>query len=246
MSWKTTLARISSVLRSSRQTSSSRSRCGNLRLIKSLLLRFPLKSDGMPYQLHYVAVNRGYLQPTKYFRTFQTKFRRRRSKDCGGKTGETFASTYFVPGREKEEIYVATAFGICAGLLRQREFSKDSFILSKKFQEVRNAFNKIDLRGCEAKDDVDAQNNAGNNITPKTARIHKLESHLKLFQSKTAELFCTPPPTPGSRSQTYQEINLAEIAEDPSIGPTVKKRIIAKQCNEIITNLKNYLNPNTL
>jgi hypothetical protein len=119
---------------------------------------------------------------TKYFRIFQTKYTRPNSKNCGGKMAKVIPSSLFDSGREKEEVYIASTFGICAGLLRQREFSKGGFIRSSCFDEIISSMNAIELEKCSGDHDHEPIVN-GNNIevTPNT---HVTDSFRVFFVQK--------------------------------------------------------------
>ena len=47
--------------------------------------------------------------------------------------------------RQPSYLFVVSSFGLCAGLLRQREFAEGGFLRSAKFSHVVNALNGIKL-----------------------------------------------------------------------------------------------------
>ena len=47
--------------------------------------------------------------------------------------------------RQPSYLFVVSSFGLCAGLLRQREFAEGGFVCSAKFSPVVNALNGIKL-----------------------------------------------------------------------------------------------------
>ena len=150
------------------------------------------------------------------------------------------SSKEFSAGHEKEEVFVATAFGICSGLLRQKEFSKDGFVLSEKFKDIVREVNAVVLDdgggGSKGHGDVDP-----NQVTPKTGRIRNLQSQVNFYREKASSIFATPPPTPSSTStgtsRSQIKPTISEIAQDPLVGPIIKKRVISARCDEVLSSL---------
>lgn len=159
--------------------------------------------------------------------------------------GDFVPASLFDSGREKDEVYVASLFGICAGLLRQRDISLKSFIRSPFFSSVVQAVNEVKIRmvDCGKCDDE-----ATLMLTPKTSRIQNLQSQLEFFkrEAQSSTVLLTPPPTSSSRKRKANFKDLEELERDPSIGPIIKKRCVSTYCTESIVALKEALSPDSL
>ena len=163
--------------------------------------------------------------------------------------------------KNTRNLYVATSFGLCAALLRQRDFPRDGFIESSEFNSVRNAMNCVILdsdTGLGGKDSnfgahvvvdaqiaQDAQGTARSkaNLTASDLELLQLKTRVSELEAEIAALksSSTSPSngfSPGSSpvSSCSSSSSIEEIKVSP-LGSTTKKRKVAAHCRTIITDL---------
>lgn len=186
----------------------------------------------------------------KIFSAFPNEIAKTKLKALWRENGATAPASIFDGGREKDEVYVATTFGICVGLLRQQKVSEDGFLKSEKFQEIVDAINSIRLgKGHEREES--GEENGGTSLTPKSSRIKNLEGQLSAYHLRAAELIGTPPPTPSTVNNSgkpshvdIEEAGLSEAA-DLEIGPIIKRKVVSRKCNNIMESLKETASPDS-
>ena len=166
--------------------------------------------------------------------------------------------------RQTRNLYVVSSFGLCAGLLRQREIPADGLISSPSFQSISRLVNSIaiDLEPSN----VDDINSGGKTrevdlLAQRKVEIESLEADLKTLQSRIIELesqiheksladsytseSSSPESTKSFQSSTPSCTGSSPCSSPASIedtknsplGSTTKKRTIAKQCREVMASL---------
>ena len=162
--------------------------------------------------------------------------------------------------RQPRNMFVASSFGLCAGLLRQREIPPDGLISSPCFQSVLKLVNSITF-------DLEPSNmnniNSGGKtrvvdlLAQRQVEIESLEAELKTLHSRIIELesqinernpahswkldslSLESTISSGSPSETSPSSSPASIEDTKNspLGSTTKKRRIASQCREVMLSL---------
>ena len=87
------------------------------------------------------------------------------------------------------KLFVASSFGLCAALLRQRDISQDGFVGSAKFIPVVDAVNGIALDDCEPLCSLGGKsirsNHGSDKLQELQSRIAELESELQELEKKS-------------------------------------------------------------
>ena len=162
--------------------------------------------------------------------------------------------------KNTRSLYVATSFGLCAALLRQRDFPPDGFIGSSEFIAVQNVMNCIILDSdkeyggknsnfaARAKV-VDAQitswkakfEAADLELIKLKTRVSDLEAEiLALKSSSTSPYNCCTTTLLGDGSSPVSSCSSSSSIEDiktSPLGSTTKKRKVAAHCRTIMTDL---------
>ena len=164
--------------------------------------------------------------------------------------------------RQPPSVYVASSFGLCAGLLRHREIPKDGFVMSSRFTVVQNSINGIVLDadattfGGKSTSDAVEQNNLQMQLANRESQIKKLERELQELKKEISDLECavsdlkkqnlncstpvsSPSCSPSSTSTASSDCSTTSIEEtlNSSLGSTTKKRRVTSQCRKVITSL---------
>ena len=157
--------------------------------------------------------------------------------------------------RSPRNLYVLSTFGLCVGLLRQREIPPDGLLKSPVFTSVARLVNCIDLELQEAKDldsgakPIHDSAQLSAELAEKKVLIESLELELKLMQARTADLESeiermvtssipdhsssrTPPPCESSPDSSIEDIQ-----NSSNFGSTTKKRKLQKKCKEVMASL---------
>ena len=165
--------------------------------------------------------------------------------------------------RQPRNLYVATSFGLCASLLRQREFPQNDFIRSPEFSSVQNAINCVTL---DSKPSLGGKNfNFGasqysvlqgidKQLLDWEARFHaahqemlhlrktisELEEVIVAFQrNSTSTVSHGNPDRTSPLSSCSSESGSSSIEETKRspLGSIIKKKQVAGQCRMIIADL---------
>ena len=157
--------------------------------------------------------------------------------------------------RQPNNLYVVSTFGLCAGLIRQREFPADRLVNSKKITTVVYAVNKIALDS-----EMPAESFGGNYELQKyQSRIAKLEHEMRELEKHNEFLNSFLPLSPPlAASSPYSSLkkcssdslntrssdnlntsgssNNSSVIEETlngPLGPTLKKRKVASECRKV-------------
>ena len=168
------------------------------------------------------------------------------------------------------KLFVASSFGLCAALLRQRDISQDGFVGSAKFIPVVDAVNGIALDDCEPLCSLGGKsihsNHGSNKLQELQSGIAKLEFELQELEKKsefvnsflpfptplaTSSPSCCPNESSDSSnsssnsnstsSSTSRSSVIEETLKSPSIGPTLKKRKVSQECRKVAVELDGVL-----
>jgi len=164
--------------------------------------------------------------------------------------------------RQPRNMFVASSFGLCTGLLRQREIPPDGLISSPFFQSVLKLVNSVafDLKPSSA-NDINSGGKTGvvDLLAQRQVEIESLEAELKTLHSRIIELesqinernpahswkpesplestiSCSPTPSPAEISPSSSQASIEDIKISP-LGSTTKERRIASQCGEVMLSL---------
>lgn len=169
--------------------------------------------------------------------------------------------------RQPRNMFVASSFGLCAGLLRQREIPPDGLISSPFFQSVLTLVNSITF-GLEPSN-VNDINSGGKTrvvdlpLSQRQVEIESLEAELKTLHLRIIELesqinernssnswkpespisldstiSCSSTPSPTETSPSSSSSPASiEDIKNSPLGSTTKKRRIAGQCREVMISL---------
>ena len=164
--------------------------------------------------------------------------------------------------RQPNNLYVVSTFGLCAGLIRQREFPADGLVNSKKITTVVDAVNKIALDS-----EMPAESFGGNYELQKCqSRIAELEHEMRELEKHNEFLNSFLPFSPplaasspcsslkncssdslntsssdslntsSSDSLNTSSSNNSSVIEETlngPLGPTLKKRKVASECRKV-------------
>lgn len=156
--------------------------------------------------------------------------------------------------RQPNNLYVVSTFGLCAGLIRQREFPADGLVNSKKITTVVDVVNKIALDS-----EMPAESFGGNYELQKCqSRIAELEHEMRELEKHNEFLNSFLPFSPplaasspcsslkncssdslntssGDSLNTSSSNNSSVIEEtlNGPLGPTLKKRKVASECRKV-------------
>lgn len=160
--------------------------------------------------------------------------------------------------RQPRNMFVASSFGLCAGLLRQREIPPDGLISSPCFQSVLKLVNSItfDLEPSNVNDiNSGGKTRVVDLLAQRQVEIESLEAELKTLHSRIIELesqinernpahswkldSLSLDSTISSTSETSPSSSPASIEDTKNspLGSTTKKRRIASQCREVMLSL---------
>ena len=166
--------------------------------------------------------------------------------------------------KQPNNLYVVSTFGLCAALLRQREFPTDGLVNSQEIIPVVDAVNRIAL---------DCDEVAGRSLGGKSYELQKCQSRIAELEHEMRELvknqehlttFVLSSPPLAASSPTCS-LNSAESSSDSndissssssgisgsssiieetlksSLGPTLKKRKVAHECKKVNTDVDGVL-----
>ena len=159
--------------------------------------------------------------------------------------------------RRPTKLYVVSTFGLCVGLLRQRDVRPDSLLRSPFFQSIVQLVNSISLEPHEAKDaDFGAKPPLAAQLSVELAeknvfiqslelqlqalraRIADLESELQnLLASSSPDSSCSSTPSPSPSPSEASLSSIEEIQNSPNLGSTTRKRKVLKKCREVKASL---------
>ena len=157
--------------------------------------------------------------------------------------------------RSPRNLFVLSTFGLCVGLLRQRDVPPDGFLKSPVFTSVARLVNCIDLEPQEAMDldsgakPIHDSVQLSAELAAKKVLIESLELELKLMQARIADLesemermvtssipdhssSCSP-----SSCESSPDSSIEDIQNSPNFGSTTKKRKVQKKCKEVMVSL---------
>lgn len=161
--------------------------------------------------------------------------------------------------RQPNNLYVVSTFGLCAALLRQREFPADEFVNSQEIIPVVDAVNRIAL-DCDVPD---------SNLGGKSDELQKCQSRIAELEYEMSELMknqedlnsfvlsssplaasspsCllnTPESSSNGNDISSSSSSSSSIIEETlksSLGPTLKKRKVASECKKVSTDVDGVL-----
>lgn len=153
----------------------------------------------------------------------------------------------------QKNLLVASSFGLCAGLLRQREIDPKGFVASPKFIPVVDAINGIALDDCAPCNlgGKSLQANPDLEMQKLQSRIIELEAEIKKMEDSV--LVSSPPlaaSTPccssnesetSTNSISSSDSSVIEETLQSSLGPTRKKRKVAHECRKISEEIDGVL-----
>ena len=153
-------------------------------------------------------------------------------------------------------VYVASTFGLIAGLLRQKGIPPDGLVNSPGFTAVISMLNSVilDFEPDCAKDlpfgakTHENTEELGALLAERTARIESLEAELNDLQGRIAELessladssvldFSSPCCSSTPKRSDSSSGSIEDTKNCPSLGPTKKKRQVLKKCREVSSAL---------
>ena len=164
--------------------------------------------------------------------------------------------------RMPSTLYVASTFGLCAGLLRRKEILPDGLICSPVFESVVSMLNSVAL-DFEAEDEL-KDFGSGGNFCPRQfsalnaelekgkAKINSLDLELQSLQARIGDLesdmdtsfdstsssepvsSCCSSPSCSSSSSCS---SIEETKNSPDFGTTTKKRRVQKKCRQVMASL---------
>ena len=161
--------------------------------------------------------------------------------------------------RKAVGLYVATSFGLCAALLRQRELPAEGFISSREFLAVMNTVNGVALEfdpcSLGGKTYFGAQDQTPSPCFQTiSAEIENWKSRFAVIEqeystsstSSSVTNVCSTPVLPSRPSSSSSSplsscsllgnSSIEETKKSP-LGPTLKKREVARQCRVITKDL---------
>ena len=168
--------------------------------------------------------------------------------------------------RQPSYLFVVSSFGLCAGLLQQREFTEGGFLRSAKSSHVVNALNGIKLDSdlsCSFGGKgftVNPNAQSASEIELMKTKIARLEWEIKELERKSGSLnsyLPTSPPlaasTPSNYSSSSSSIGrngsnnsnssssfIKETLSSP-LGPITKQRRVANYCKNVTEQLDGVL-----
>lgn len=169
--------------------------------------------------------------------------------------------------RMPSNLYVASTFGLCAGLLRQKEIPPDSLVRSPLFNSVISMFNSVQL-GMD-RDGIRNFDSGGNfcpslqcsrlkvELEERKAVIESLELDLKSLQSRISDLetdmetsfvstSSSEPSSPSSSSSpscsppsspSSSCSSIEDTKNSPNLGTTTRKRRVLNKCGRVMASL---------
>lgn len=158
--------------------------------------------------------------------------------------------------RQPNNLYVVSTFGLCAALLRQREFPGDGFVSSEKIIPVVDAVNRIAL-DCEMPDSLGGKSDELQKCQSRIAELEleireqkKNEEHLNSFLPSSPPLAASSPSCSQKSNENSSDSNdissssnssaIEEALRSP-LGPTLKKRRVASECKKVSTEVDGVL-----
>ena len=153
--------------------------------------------------------------------------------------------------RQPSHLYVVSSFGLCAGLLRQRQFALDCFVRSEKFASVVDSLNGIDL-GSDSPSGFGGKCSPSDHGTKEiNSRITELESKIMELEKRNSYLTSfiptSPPLATSSPSQSSSDSSSSSAGSNSSfieetlnsmLGPINTKRAVANHCKEVTADLE--------
>lgn len=157
--------------------------------------------------------------------------------------------------RQPNNLYVVSTFGLCAALLRQREFPADGLVNSQKIIPVVDGVNGIAL-DCEVPDSL------GGKSGELQARISELEYEMRELEKSQEYLNSfLPSSTPLAASSPSCSLKSYETSSDSNdissssssncsvieetlrgpLGPTLTKRKVASECKKVSAEVDGVL-----
>ena len=154
--------------------------------------------------------------------------------------------------RMPASVYVASTFGLIAGLLREKGIPPDGLVNSPRFTAVISLLNSVILDldpdraqyfpfGAKTHENTEEFTSL---LAKRTARIESLESQLNDLQGRIAEIESSTADSPvlnfsspccsstPRRLHSSSDSFIEDTKNCPSLGPTKKKRQVLKKCRE--------------
>ena len=134
--------------------------------------------------------------------------------------------------KKQKSFYVISSFDLCAGLLRQRELPKDGFVMSKDFGQVVEAINDVNF-GADL-DSAPLESDLGGKTpnSPDESSSKELDSSTSSSNPEDdgdVSSFLTSYPMSSSETSSS---SIEDTLKSP-LGPTIKKRKVARECRKI-------------
>ena len=165
--------------------------------------------------------------------------------------------------RQPNNLYVVSTFGLCAALIRQREFPTNGFVSSQKIIPVVDAVNRIVL-DCELQDSLGGKCDELQKCQSRIAELEyemrelqKNEEYLNSILSSSPPLAASSPSTCSSLTEPNDSSsdsnnsisssinsNNSSVIEETlksSLGPTLKKRKVATECKKVSAEVDGVL-----
>lgn len=156
--------------------------------------------------------------------------------------------------RQPSHLYVVSSFGLCAGLLRQRQFAPDCFLRSEKFASVVDLLNGFELnsdstssfggKSCPSDNGAKEMKILNSRIAELESKIMELEnsnSHLTNFLPISPPLAASSPSqssSDNSGSSAGTSCSFIEETLNSSLGPINTKRAVANHCKGVTADLE--------
>ena len=184
-----------------------------------------------------------------YARVFPNEYRQTSLDDLCSDNGVPASATWFSDsGRRREKVYVASAFGLTVGTLRQKSLADVQFIRSNEFQALVAWVNAFDLNRNEVQPSRSIEclsQKPGPEIIPPS------KENLVQGNGNSESLSPTPPITPSppnSKSaraailhvppKPGKKRTLSELRADDDLSPASKKRKICETAVNLMEQMK--------
>ena len=186
-----------------------------------------------------------------YARVFPNEYRQINLDDLCSDDGIPASVSWFSDsGRRNKKVYVASAFGLTLGILRQKSLADIQFIRSNEFQALVTWINAFDLHQNKVQSSSSIERLSQK---PAPEIIPPSKANLVLENGKSESLLPTPPSTPSppnfksARAATHNvppkpekklKRTRSELRADEDLFPASKKRKIHETAVNLMEQMK--------
>jgi len=212
-----------------------------------------------PRKQYYALTNEICDGPTKKFAIssfgarFPEEIKRVKFDTVTEEDGSVSNAKHFDRGRTKEEVYVATAFGIIGGLIRSKDLKNCSFF-DGNFKNIVDCINSIDLVADYSRRERQTSEEEIEALEEKLILSRKHTESLQIQLEASSSLLKklrlkevtnrTPPPNSsifppkpdsGYHSSTTQAVspNIEEISKKNASRPTIKRKTVESRVKSV-------------